>query len=179
MIQLTGTRIIEAGIEGLSRGDNLGGMMRVLNLLQFVPLDQKALVRSTKLYPGIRTWWGESLTSISAKYCFKHKDNNIMWSPPLNAAETALELLFEKRLQQQYKSHLIPVTWKMYFLWRKQMWKEADLLFNFPVMIPFGGLGEHEPLIIALFLPNVSCRNWNGPWTIRGSYWGGQAVMDV
>ena len=49
------------------------------------------------------------------------------------------------------------------------MGKEADLMSTVPVGIPFWGLGEHEPLIIALFLPIVSIRNLRGPWKIKGS----------
>ena len=39
------------------------------------------------------------------------------------------------------------------------MGKEADLLFTIPVGITCWGLGEHEPLIIDLFLLIVSHRN--------------------
>ena len=49
------------------------------------------------------------------------------------------------------------------------MGKEADLLFTVPVGIPFWRLGEHEPLIIALFIPVFYRRNWRGNWTIKGS----------
>ena len=47
------------------------------------------------------------------------------------------------------------------------MGKEADLLFNNTVGIPLWGLGEHEYLIIDLFLPVVYLSNWRGPWTIK------------
>ena len=49
------------------------------------------------------------------------------------------------------------------------MGKEADLLFTVIVGMPFWGFGEHEPLIIALFIPVVYCSNWSIPWTIKGS----------
>ena len=39
VIQIAGTRMIESGIDGISRGKNLGGIIRVLNPLQFVLLD--------------------------------------------------------------------------------------------------------------------------------------------
>ena len=39
--------MIESGIDGLSRRDNLGGMMRGLNPIQFVPLYQGAEEIST------------------------------------------------------------------------------------------------------------------------------------
>ena len=54
----------------------------------------------------------------------------------------------------------------------KQMGNDADLLFTVTVGMPFWVLGEHEPLIIAFFLPIVLHRNWKGPWNIRGSDWG-------
>ena len=39
------------------------------------------------------------------------------------------------------------------------MVKYTDWLFTIPVGIQFGGLGEHEPIIVALFLPVLSCRD--------------------
>ena len=48
--------MIEAGIYGLSRGDNLGVMMRLLNPLQYVPLDQGVEVILSKLETCVRTW---------------------------------------------------------------------------------------------------------------------------
>ena len=38
------------------------------------------------------------------------------------------------------------------FFGRKQIWKEADLLFTVPMGIPFWDLGEHEPMIITLLI---------------------------
>ena len=46
MVHILGKRIIEAGIDGISRGNNLVGIMRGLNPLQFVPLDQRSEERS-------------------------------------------------------------------------------------------------------------------------------------
>ena len=48
------------------------------------------------------------------------------------------------------------------------MRKEVGLLFTAPAGMPLWGLVEQEPLILALFLPIVSRRNWKGPWTIGG-----------
>ena len=42
------------------------------------------------------------------------------------------------------------------------MGNEADLLFTIPVGMPFWGLEDHKPIIVALFLPIVSrkeCRD--------------------
>ena len=40
VVHIVGTRMIEAVIDGLSRVNNMGGIMRGLNPLQFVLLDQ-------------------------------------------------------------------------------------------------------------------------------------------
>ena len=60
VIHITCTQMIEAGIDGLSRGNNLGDVTRVINHLHFVPLYQGAVMILAKLDPWIRTWWGES-----------------------------------------------------------------------------------------------------------------------
>ena len=52
-------------------------------------------------------------------------------------------------------------------------------MFTVPVGMPFGGLGEHEPLTIPLFLPIVPRRNWKGPWIIRVNEWGCGAVRAI
>ena len=51
------------------------------------------------------------------------------------------------------------------------MGKEVSLLFTVTDGMIFWGLGEHEPLIIALFLPVISCSIWRVTYTIKGSYW--------
>ena len=48
----------------------------------------------------------------------------------------------------------------------------SGIVFTVPIGSNFLGLGEHEPLIIGLFLPIVLRRKWKGPWTIQGSDWG-------
>ena len=47
MVNTVGTRMVEAVIDVISRWDTMGGMMRGLNLLQFVMLDKGADERST------------------------------------------------------------------------------------------------------------------------------------
>ena len=51
------------------------------------------------------------------------------------------------------------------------MVKEAELVFTVPVIMQFWRLRENELLIIDLFLPVVSSRNWRGDWSIKGIDW--------
>ena len=57
VIQVVVTQMIEAGIDGLYRGGNLGGMVRGLNTLQFSPLYQGAVAILAKLETCIGTFW--------------------------------------------------------------------------------------------------------------------------
>ena len=49
------------------------------------------------------------------------------------------------------------------------MVSEADLLFSVFIGVFFWVLGEHEPLIVALFLPIIKFGYRREPWTTRGS----------
>ena len=68
VIHITGNRMIEAGIDSLSRESKLGGVMRGLHPFLFFLLYQGEIARLAKLEPLIRTWWEKSLSSLSAKY---------------------------------------------------------------------------------------------------------------
>ena len=81
----------------------------------------------------------------------------------------ALECLAEARHKRPHVAHIIMAPWLMTHMWRKQIGKDADLLFTVPVGVPFWGKHQHEPLIVCLLLPVVKRRNWRGPWIIRGS----------
>ena len=60
--------------------------------MQFVPLYQGAVVRLAKLEPWIRTWWREILIRLSTKDWFEQNGKNLLWDPPTDAEEIALEL---------------------------------------------------------------------------------------
>ena len=153
--------------------------MRGLNPLQFFLLAQEEVEISSKLKPWIRTWWGEVLTSLIEKYLFEDKGDNLLWDPPQAASETSLELLLESQLQRLYKTHLMVVPQIKIFLWRNMMGEEVGFIFTVLVGMPFGGLGEHEPLIIFLFLTIVLRRNWKVPWNIHRSYWEREAIRAI
>ena len=65
--------MIEAGIYCLSRGNNLGGMMRGLEPLQFFPLDKGDTEISDNLDPRLRSWWGDTITPLDAMGWFEEE----------------------------------------------------------------------------------------------------------
>ena len=163
--------MLEAGIDGLSRGNNLGGRMRGFNPLQFVPLRKGAMEKSDKLYPWLRSLWGDTLTEMEKPDWFEEEKigDNLFLSPSPATMETELDTLLESRIKQQHKTYLVVVPSLTNFLWRRKVGKETNLIFTIPIGMTFWGLGEHEPVIIALFFPIVTRKGWRGPWNIIGS----------
>ena len=156
VVHIAVTSMIKNGIYGLSQGNNLGGMTRVLD---------------SGLKPRLRSWSGENLMKMQPSDWFELQGDNFLWEPTLAAVEKVMELFLEVHMYHPYCSHLNVVPRLMEFLWRKQIGKEDYLLFTVIVGIPFWDLGVHEPLIIALFFPIISLRNWRRPRKIKVSEW--------
>jgi hypothetical protein len=174
VIHIAGTRMKEgAGIDGLSRGDMLEGMMAGRNPLSYLPLSLNANERSAgKVEEWVRSWWGPSpLLTLDAEGWFTHGQEvtPCLWMPPPTGMEVALELLAEARHKRPHVAHIVVAPRLMTHLWRKQIGKDTDVLFTVPVGVPFWEKRQHEPLIVCLLLPVVQRRNWRGPWTFRGS----------
>ena len=98
-----------------------------------------------------------------------HKDTDCLWIPPPAAASVAMEMMSAARLKIPHVSHIFVVPRLMTHLWRKQLSKDADLMFEVPVGTPMWPAENHEPLIIAVLLPIVTRRDWRGPWIFQGS----------
>ena len=100
----------ESGIDGLSRGDLLEGMMAGKDPLSFLPLDKGAGQRSQgRVQEWIRSWWtdGEGkawqdqpLHELKPEDWFSlHENPNPrLWIPPPAAMETVVEMFNEDRL---------------------------------------------------------------------------------
>ena len=90
VVHIDVTIIIESVIDGIPRENNMGGMMRVLNPLQFVPLYKGVEEISTGVEKWLRLWWGEILINMTPSDWFEQKGDNLPWEPPPSLAETAL-----------------------------------------------------------------------------------------
>ena len=116
VVHIAGKIIIESGIDGISRGNNMVGMMRVLNPLQFVPLYKGVEEISTGVEPWLRFCWGEISKNMRPSDWFEKKGDNLLWETPPSAANTELEILMEESIQSPYKPHLMVVPRLMTFL---------------------------------------------------------------
>ena len=82
--------------------------------------------------------------------------------------ETALELFGDDRLAHLQWPHVFVIPRLMTHLWRKNLGKNADVLFTVPASVPFWTAGQFKPLIVAVFpLSHVS--RYTGPWLVKGT----------
>ena len=63
----------------------------------------------------------------------------------------------------------------MTHLWRKDLMKNADLLFTVPAQVPFWTARQFKPLIVAIVLPLMHVPGYTGPWLVQGTNKGEQA----
>ena len=107
VIWIAGTRMKEIGVDGLSRGDMLDGIMAGMDPLNLVPVAQGAGQRSCgAVTKWIRSWWKHApdghcvlpwgktpLVGVTKDNMFELKDvvGSRLWMLPPTAMETALE----------------------------------------------------------------------------------------
>ena len=182
VIHVAGTRMKEAGIDGLSRGDLIEGMLKSgSDPMRFLPLSEGAKDRAgTGIVNWINSWWcgegetpwfGDRLRLLSAKEWFLlHKINSPrLWMPAPAAMETALELFNEDRLMHPHIPHVFCVPRLMTNLWRKQLSKDADVVVTLGCGNPSWPSHMHEPLLISIVLPLSFVPQYRGPWVAKGT----------
>ena len=79
VVHIAVTIIIESGIDGISRGGNMAGMMKLLNPLEFFSLYKGAEEISTWVEPWLRLWWEESLANMTPSDWFEQTGDKILW----------------------------------------------------------------------------------------------------
>lgn len=167
IIWVAGTRMIEQGTDGLSRGDLSNGVMAGESMLTFVPLNKTAQDRS----PALADWFlsttgdaaGWSVLTPTDWFKTPHQGGNCLWFPPPAAADVALEQLCEAKHIRPQGAHIFVVPALMSMCWRKKLGKIADVVFTVPVGSGLWGKKQHEPLIVGLICPFLSSR----PWQVR------------
>lgn len=197
LCHVAGTRMIEQGTDGLSRGNLTEGVMQgTRSMMDFVPLHRSAFERSPALFEWIESWvgleesedleyltptdWferghdltGDGYQNLDGVWVPKILSGFYVWSPPPAAAEVALEELRKARHKRQESTHLFVCPRLMEPRWRSHVHKSADLFLEIPA-----GSGSywpesmHEPLIIAFYFPYLN----RAPWQLKNS----QALLDV
>lgn len=166
VVWVAGTRMIAQGTDGLSRGDFSTGIMLGDAMLHHVPINLTAFERSPALLEWVRSW-ASSLDAelLSPKDWFHraHQDGNCIWDPAPVVADAALEQLCESRHTKPWRAHVFVCPALMTMMWRKQLSKVVDVLFNVPVGTNIWPSHMHEPVLVGIVFPLPDRQ----PWTLR------------
>ena len=81
----------------------------------------------------------------------------------------ALEHFFLERHKCLNVAHMFVVPCLMTHLWRKQLDKDTDMMFEVLVGIPHWSLSQYEPLIVAVVLHIGHSNRYWSPWVVRGT----------
>ena len=181
VIHVAGTRMKWAGIDGLSRGDLLEGMMRAhSHPLSFLPLSLSAEDRMPGLVKAwVDSWWkdgqggpwgGAPLKLLSPSDWFRLKDIDEprLWIPPPTAMPTVMEMFNDDHLAKPHLPHVFVVPRLMTHLWRKQLSKDADVVFTVQCDPSFWPAEMHEPLVVMIVFPLTFVDSYKGPWLVKG-----------
>ena len=185
IVHVAGTRMIEQGTDGLSRGDFNTGVMKGQTILSFVPIHLTCLERS----PQLKDWIGKfvlpaegegGINFLTVEDWFErghdivggglnadgvwepmYESGTYIWTPPPAGALVAVEQLRRARHKREASTHVILVPRLMTPEWKRQLFRVSDLC----VELPFDNFvwqksQQHEPLILAIVFPFLSHRPW-------------------
>ena len=181
VIHMAGTRMKAWGVEGLSRGDLLEGMISGEDPFSFIPLAEGANERlQGKVGAWVRSWWkdldrktpwGEMpLTEVTKDNLFDLDtvEGPQLWMPPPAAMETIMEVFNEDRMAHHCRAHIFVVPRLMTHLWRKQLGKDSDVLMNIAAGDYFWDKFQHKPLMLIIVLPFAYVETHRGSWIAQG-----------
>ena len=189
VIHIAGSRMKVSGVDGLSRGDFLEGIMAGMNPWEAIPLNEGADDRAQgRVEEWVRAWWstkdgkpwtqmGEDTTRyestqlirLNPEDWFRLRDirGHRLWMPPPAAMETIVEVFNEDRIVYPHLAHVFVVPRLMTHLWRKQLFKDADVVFYVKAGAPFWPSSMHEPLTVIIVFPLAYVQNYRGPWIVK------------
>jgi hypothetical protein len=175
VIWITGTRMIQQGTGGLSRGGENGLTDCGMSLGGMVPLHLSATERSPRLEDWIHGWWntGRKLEVTEPRDWFTtaHNPGDFGWFPAPAAADTAIDQFCAALHNIPHFYHVFAVPLLMVNRWRKTLLKAVDVYFLLKPVCGIWDNSQHEPLGIFISLP----LSRHEPWRLRHA----QPVVDL
>ena len=173
VVHIAGTRMIEQGVDGLSRGDLDSGVMIGKRMLEYVPLHQTVTSRQPRINVWVESWLPGDRTKLFwmspedwFDKAFSLKDGSTMvWCPAPAAADVAVEQMAKSQLKRPCNTHIVIVPRILTSKWRKGLSKAADIIVELPFLTHYWEKSFHEPLILAIALPLCE----HSPWKLRGT----------
>jgi hypothetical protein len=170
LIWVAGTRMIEQGTDGLSRGDLSNGVLGGDHMLKHVPLNESVLDRHFEAVDWLQsTVSGSDWKVLEPEDWFDRvhtSDGSFFWFPPPAIADIAVEQLCEAKQIRPWNTHVFACPALMTARWRKQLMKVADAIFVIPVGCDCWPSNMHEPVVVALICP-LLC---SSPWQVKETF---------
>ena len=185
-VWVAGTRLIEMGIDGLSRGDISSGVLSGTgSFLDYVPLNRSAFDR----LPALESWMDSHTSNMTLTWkhvgpegwfddAFKDRDGAFIWSPPPAAAQVALKQMCEAKHVHPDTSHIFVVPNLMAVEWEKRLRKVSDIVIELAPGSTLWPANQHESLTLAFVCPFLV----NRPFAVGRTDWvtsRGKAVRDL
>ena len=181
---VAGTRMIDQGTDGISRGRMDKGVACGQRMLEHCPWGKTALEVSSKLYGTLNYWCGKKFKILSPEDWYeaghdirgwenvhngiKHpivETGSYIWCPPPAAADACIEQLRVARGKRKKSWHVIVIPRLMTPVWLKGLNKVADLTFEISPVHDFWSADLHEKLVVAFIFPFLPFR----PWQLRST----------
>ena len=185
VVHVAGSRMIEQGTDGLSRGIICEGLLGSrYNFLAYLPLHKTVISRSPALLTWLQSWSPSHSEVLSPEGWFGKghdidgwkKDEANLWKPIISSgccawdpapavAYKAAEQIRISRHKRQSSTHVFICPRLLTSMWRGQLHKSADLVMEIPVCTSFWNKDKHEPLVLALYFPMFKFQ----PWFCKGT----------
>ena len=168
-IWIPGTRMIEHGTDGLSRGDTSSGVMGGKEFLSLLPLNESALDRQLNVKRTVLSWtghpleWTFAVTEDWFGSVFDDPNGSWIWSPPPCLARVAIDQLCEVKHMYPASKHIFLCPALMTGYWRKSLGKIADAMVTLRPGSVIWKKEMLEPLTIAFVCPLLH----RSPWRVR------------
>eukprot|EP00978_Attheya_sp_CCMP212_P014301 scaffold36374_cov58-Attheya_sp.AAC.7 len=166
-VWVAGTRMIEEGTDGGSRGDFTTGVLRGEAMLGFVLIQFNALERQEGLEEWLLSWFAVQEAEVldpEGWFHRGHQTGNFIWAPAPAATDVAVELLCDSRHARPWNAHLFVCPALLTSYWRKTLSKVADCMITIQSGLSLWPAKTHEPLVIAIICPIALV----SPWVQRG-----------
>jgi hypothetical protein len=174
LVHIAGTRMIELGIDALSRGELHLGALADASLSRVIPLHLHPLERAEGLIHWLSSWLPAFNVASPDDWFYQAQEGGRydipsqpldpwVWTLPPAAALIALEELGNARLKRHDLLRgvvLIPSLLRPE--WFRRFRRCADFYFFVPAgSIPAWPASMHEPLTIGIFLPLLRFSPWD------------------
>ena len=169
---VAGTRMIECGIDGLSRGDKTEGIARGISVFKFIPIHLSPIDRSPGVLGWIRSWWDESLGNLHLMepedwFTKSMELGNFIWNVAPGAGEAAVEQLCSHTQGRPESQHIFIIPRLCTCHFRKQLLKSCDVVLTIQPKFSFWDTNMHEPLLVGFYLPLLPPDYRYRPWRLK------------